>query len=592
MYTYSFRKSFALLVVYAVVIIGIFIIQFKNDSIISEKLGSLHITLFESVAEDNSVSLKNKMNVMFNGVTFSASDENPATIKVGNKTQPISLVSWERLSSLSCVFYFTKDVSLKFSISDETAKAHLSISAKLPANVSEVNIGYGLSAGSTILQESDSRLQIGNKKNAWELIAPSIDSDVISFTKRESVASYSYFDFTRSFSFANIASLEAASETNYINIIEDYKNNLITAFKQIPADSVNVAEQEVVSYVAAMAEKGKYMEAIDSVPIAFKKSSTRTYLSAPYFNTLEKMNVGIQRQMQTYSDVIAYSVDSGVLDVFNLYNVADYMCMHPGSEKVKQLLTNVATSDISNIPVYQAAGILNVYVELAEKNKTLAKILQPAVSSCVQRIENQCAIDDDIVTISESGQFLSVIRAIYAGDAILRYGKVSGNSVLEGAGRLIINSYLKNSASFDLKTLADLYPIVIHGNKFYPHYDIIAFDNGRAVWSWSCANNIGYENDNNGTITLSIDFPISYTHYLIVDGIKEFESIYIYDLKFRTDHRFETYNSSGYIHKKDSDTLLLKSRHKSEVETIRLIYASETEQKSAELVETDVTTTE
>ena len=62
MYTYSFRKSFALLVVYAVVIIGIFIIQFKNDSIISEKLGSLHITLFESVAEGNSVSLKNKMN--------------------------------------------------------------------------------------------------------------------------------------------------------------------------------------------------------------------------------------------------------------------------------------------------------------------------------------------------------------------------------------------------------------------------------------------------------------------------------------------------------------------------------------------------
>ena len=76
------------------------------------------------------------------------------------------------------------------------------------------------------------------------------------------------------------------------------------------------------------------------------------------------------------------------------------------------------------------------------------------------------------------------------------------------------------------------------------------------------------------------------------DGIEEFESIYIYDLKFRTDHRFETYNSSGYIHKKDSNTLLLKSRHKSEVEIIRLIYASETEQKSAELVETDVTTTE
>ena len=109
MYTNSFRKSLALLAVYAVVIIGIFIVQFKNDSIISEKLGSLHITLFESVAEDNSVSLKNKMNVMFNGITFSASDENPATVMIGNKKQPISLVSWKKLSPLSCVFYFTNN---------------------------------------------------------------------------------------------------------------------------------------------------------------------------------------------------------------------------------------------------------------------------------------------------------------------------------------------------------------------------------------------------------------------------------------------------------------------------------------------------
>ena len=592
MYTNSFRKSLALLAVYAVVIIGIFIVQFKNDSIISEKLGSLHITLFESVAEDNSVSLKNKMNVMFNGITFSASDENPATVMVGNKKQAISLVSWKKLSPLSCVFYFTNDVSLKFSISDETPKAYLSIIASMPANVSSVDLSYGLSAGSTVLQESDSKVQIGNKKNAWELVASNINSYVVSFTKRDSVVSYSYFDFTRSFSFANIASLDAASETNYINIIEDYKNNLISAFKQIPADSTTVGEQEVVSYIAAMAEKGKYVEAIDSVPSAFKKSTTRTYLSAPYFNSLEKMNIGLQRQMQTYSDIISYSVDSGVLDVFTVANVADYMCMNADSEKVIKLLTKVASSDVSNIPVSQAAGIINVYVELYEKNKDLASLLQPAVQTCVQKIESQCAADDNIITISESGQFLSVIRAIYAGDAILRYGKITKNSVLQGAGRLIINSYLKNSTSFDLKTLAELYPIIIHGNTFYPHYDVIAIDNGNTVWSWSCANNVGYENDNNGTITLSIDFPISYTHYLIINGIKEFESIYIYDLKFRTDYRFETYNSSGYVHKKETDTLLLKSRQKSEVETIRLLYTTEVVEKSAELIEEDVSITE
>ena len=43
-------------------------------------------------------------------------------------------------------------------------------------------------------------------------------------------------------------------------------------------------------------------------------------------------------------------------------------------------------------------------------------------------------------------------------------------------------------------------------------------------------------------------------------------------MAFRTDPRFETYNSSGYVYKKSSETLLLKSRHKSQLEKVRLVY--------------------
>ena len=71
---------------------------------------------------------------------------------------------------------------------------------------------------------------------------------------------------------------------------------------------------------------------------------------------------------------------------------------------------------------------------------------------------------------------------------------------------------------------------------------------------------------------MNIDFPLSYTHYLIINGIDQFQQIYIYDMAFRTDPRFESYNSSGYVYKKSTNTLLLKSRHKSEFETVRLVY--------------------
>jgi len=64
---------------------------------------------------------------------------------------------------------------------------------------------------------------------------------------------------------------------------------------------------------------------------------------------------------------------------------------------------------------------------------------------------------------------------------------------------------------------------------------------------------------------------------MILNGIEQFSSIEIYGLQFRTDPRFETYNSSGYVYNAQTKTLFLKFRHKSPVETVRLFYRSRRE---------------
>lgn len=71
------------------------------------------------------------------------------------------------------------------------------------------------------------------------------------------------------------------------------------------------------------------------------------------------------------------------------------------------------------------------------------------------------------------------------------------------------------------------------------------------------------------SLTLTIDFPENWTHYVMFKGIPKFSTIYIYNMAFRTDPRFETYNSSGYVYKHEEEILLLKSRHKSKLETVR-----------------------
>ena len=92
MFTQVLRKSLTLLLIYAVLIVGIFILQFKNDSIISEKFGNLHVSLLSSVADDNSVSLKNRFNIIFNGITFAGNDDKCAKATINSREKDVSII--------------------------------------------------------------------------------------------------------------------------------------------------------------------------------------------------------------------------------------------------------------------------------------------------------------------------------------------------------------------------------------------------------------------------------------------------------------------------------------------------------------------
>ena len=83
---------------------------------------------------------------------------------------------------------------------------------------------------------------------------------------------------------------------------------------------------------------------------------------------------------------------------------------------------------------------------------------------------------------------------------------------------------------------------------------------------------MSFEKDASGASIITIDFPETYTHYVIINGIQAFRTIYIYEMAFRMDPRFETYNSSGYVYNENTGTLYVKLKHKQDVEEIILLF--------------------
>ncbi len=564
------KKALGLLIVDIVIIIGIFVLQFRTDSSIIKKIGNLQITLETQKSPSGEISYKNKVRVSYNGINFVCDDTNPAVIIKDGIQSPVQLKDVEQSEPLSITLNFTEDVKVTFELASEASDSSLAILTDLPQGISDFSIPYNYSSNMSIQKAEKDSLVLAGKRSLWELSGHAVGAGRFDFTSRNYVATYSVYDANQKFSFDSIVNESIASAEEFAKTVGQFKRNLIAAFEANNVEA-NITEQVAVSYIAAHAETGNYIRAVENVPDSVKKSKQRTYLSAPYLNTLEDMNANLEKVLKDYELRITESAEKVNFDLFTVQKIADFIYLHPGQNTVLKLLKNAAEADPASLSIAQISGILRVYVDLENLSYAYASMLEPVLDACIERITEACRYEGNILTISENDTFLSVNQAVDTGIALLRYGKYRGDETLEKAGYAIVNSYLAENTSFDLRTLSNLYPIIAYNNVFYPHFEKISDTDGNKIWAWTCARSIKYEG-NSDEATFTIDFPEGDTHYVILKGIPQFNTIYIYDMAFRTDPRFETYNSSGYVYKKSSETLLLKSRHKSQLEKVRLVY--------------------
>ena len=524
--------------------------------------------------ENDTFELKNKLEINYNGISLHSDDQNSIKIiKKGESiAKPVQLINFEE-GDLQYTFHFSEGVSLVVMISQETPDAPLTIFADVPKTVSDVYVPFNFAYNMKVQKDEGKNIILEGKKQVWSFRTDDISDNFIHFTYADNLAHYSVYDDSKKFTFESLVELAGADPTIYNSTITNFTDNLISAFKGSINDN-SFTEQAAVSYISAMSLRGNYKQAIEDIPQDYKKSDTRTYLSAPFLNSLANMNKKLETAVSDSNKEIRSAAVSGTLDIFTTTNLAARLCISPDKTSVVQILQTAANADIENCTVAQVTGILLAYSELSSLYKDYAVILEPALEDCIVRLTTACTYENNVLTISENDTFLSVVQAVQTGSALLRYGQTINNDTYIKAGRVIINSYISESSSFDLRTLSTIYPLIAYDNIYYPHVELINSVGRSAIWAWTCAHDITYSRDAEGALILSIDFPLEYTHYVIFKGIPAFEQIFIYNMAFRTDPRFETYNSSGYVYKADTETLLLKSRHKSQIEDVRMSYVS------------------
>lgn len=566
---YQIRKFSGLFVLYALIILGIFALQFRNETSISKTFDNLRLHLTSLTNDKNESILKNGFQVNTNGIVLYSNKTTPVKLTyTDGSIVDLEVLNWTQQSDKSFTIDFTKNIHLHFSSSDNDNNL-FSISTEFPSDAHRLTIPYKSSGAYTVTDYKTSQAIFNSQNLSYVLAAQNIATNTFSLTETSSLAYYKKYEELKTFSFESIINAPLANNQILQDNITNIKTKILTNY---PLQKESITAETIISaWIAEKSVQDNFITAINEIPDSFKEGTARTYLTTPYFNSLESMNKTLDMKIENISFSMLNSLSKQTLEVFELDDFSDFLLIK-GDTTSKKILSIPSSMTAFEPTVAQAIGILHVYNELYPTKKYLAQLLDSVIDPCIQKIQSAAILNDTSLTLAENGTSITMLKTVKAGYELLRYGETFERPVLISAGRILINSALAANTNTDLRTLADLYKILCaKTNPFYPHVKVLANNDMGPIWAWTCAQKLTYTSNNN-VITINCTFPQGSSHYMIIHGIKQFASIEIYGLKFRTDPRFEWYNSSGYAVDNDKDLLFLKYRQKATTETVKLYY--------------------
>ena len=212
MIKHPIRRFLGLTVLYSVIILGIFLLQFRSETAISQTFSGLRLHLVETQSDANQRILKNTFQSTYKGLSLLADEQNPVIITTLDGRQlPVSLLSWQESSPLNFTLFFQQDVAVRFSVNPDDSSDFLSVEAILPENVSDVSIPYKPASGYLVTEQDARRIVISSKTQQYEATAHQITDQRLVMSGREQLATYSTLDSPNSFEFSMAIALPLAA---------------------------------------------------------------------------------------------------------------------------------------------------------------------------------------------------------------------------------------------------------------------------------------------------------------------------------------------------------------------------------------------
>lgn len=572
---------------YAVVLSLLVLIQFTRKTAFTMNVGSMVISgnysdpeISENNLADGSMLLGGPASVYFGGMEFVLPD----------RTEQ-KLVSMSSDAS-QILFSFSDNSTIRFSTAFSGGSESMSIQAEFEEESRELEIGFRPLRSSRIIDGPDSSLSIlsGEQEYGFLFGPVRVDKRTIVLNIDDTLLSYGVIPNTEEFSPASFILSSVSEQDQYQQYLQSWINQQYAQWERSMAG--NPAEESVIAYIAESARRNNYRSAAASIPDTFLSSSLRSYRSAPYFGSLDVALRSLSSAERENLGRISRLANEKNPEILFEPNLVSFLTSRGAYTLLDDVAAIAQSLDPLAILPSQAAAILEGWAEWSR--------IRPYEENPFERLLEQSifVLSGLFFTSDTQGTFLvdaegraDTLMIMKAAKALLYYGQGPERHQWAALGRSLIASILnlsqqQSDVSLFMKKTEDgtklqrasessissarLYLMLVD-DTLSPRSVFVFQDGNQSVWTWTAAAEINAERTSQ-SLDIAVRFFEGETHYMMIRGVRPFTKIQLYNIDYRTDPRFERYDSSGWAYSASEQTLLVKMKHRSDTEYIRIFY--------------------
>jgi len=350
-------------------------------------------------------------------------------------------------------------------------------------------------------------------------------------------------------------------------------------------------ESLVIAFTEESLNRSSYSAAVAAIPAAFRNGNRRSYESSVFLGQLSQQYRSlISKDQETLNRLNSLLSEKSPL-FLSEPDVFDFLISRGHTKQFNDGLNLAGSLTPEQISLELTPAIFQWDMEWQYLSSYMENNFSHLTEQAINLVSDSLRMNSEknkVFAVNENR--IDTIFNIRLGKALLGWAEVQKNDSWIMLARSFIISVLtlesytgtiraeyiisadgeitENPQSENLST-AHYYRILGLG-EYSPR--AVALSAGDShIWAWTAGQYITTVMENN-VLDISISFPVNETHYIIIRGIKPFGKIQLHGTDFRSDPQFERYDSSGWSYIAGDQTLLVKMKHRTAEEHIRIYF--------------------